>query len=149
CCCAIFPRRQRLTHLAARPQERQTIQVTAILHVGDAERGKHWRAVFAREVPDITFLTENEPREGHDIRYLIAWVLNEDLISSLPHLEILFSIGAGVDQLDLSQVPAHVRVVRMIESGITNTMAEYIAMATLAAHRDLVQAEGLRASRNR
>ncbi|WP_427969357.1 2-hydroxyacid dehydrogenase [Altererythrobacter sp.] len=111
--------------------------MTAILHVGDPERGKHWKAVFARDMPDITFLTEDDPREGHDIRYLIAWVLNEELIADLPHLEILFSIGAGVDQLDLSRVPDHVRVVRMIESGITTTMAEYITMATLAAHREM------------
>jgi len=111
--------------------------MTAILHVGDPERGALWQSVFARELPDVTFLTEDDPREGHDIRYLIAWVLNEELVAALPELEILFSIGAGVDQLDLSAVPDHVRVVRMIESGITNTMAEYIAMATLAAHRDL------------
>ncbi|RVQ69144.1 glyoxylate/hydroxypyruvate reductase A [Croceicoccus ponticola] len=111
--------------------------MTAILHTGDAERGTLWQAIVARELPDIDFRCWPDVGDPEDIRYLIAWTLDRDLVEKLPNLEILFSIGAGVDQLDLSILPPHVRVVRMIESGITNTMAEYVAMAALTLHRDL------------
>ncbi|WP_144098253.1 2-hydroxyacid dehydrogenase [Croceicoccus sediminis] len=111
--------------------------MTAILHTGDPERGVLWQEIVSREVPELDFRCEPEIGDPADIRYLIAWTLDPALIARLTNLEVLFSIGAGVDQLDLSQLPPHVRVVRMIETGITNTMADYVAMATLALHRDL------------
>ena len=49
----------------------------------------------------------------------------------LPNLEVVFSVGAGIDQFDLSGVPAHVPVVRMIEPGIVEGMVEYVTQAVL------------------
>jgi glyoxylate/hydroxypyruvate reductase A len=109
----------------------------ALLHTGDPERGLLWQAVFAEHVPEVQFRCWPDAGALHEVRYLVAWTLDAGLVASLPNLEVLFSIGAGVDQLDLSVVPPTVRVVRMIESGITKTMAEYVAMAALALHRDL------------
>jgi glyoxylate/hydroxypyruvate reductase A len=50
----------------------------------------------------------------------------------------LFSIGAGIDQFDMARLPPHVRVVRMIEPGIRQGMVEYVTMAVLALHRNLI-----------
>ena len=111
--------------------------MTAILHTGDPERGRLWQNIVVREVPELEFRCWPDLGTPEDIRYLIAWTLDPGLLAQLPNLEILFSIGAGVDQLDLSILPPEVRVVRMIESGITSTMADYVAMSVLALHRDL------------
>jgi glyoxylate/hydroxypyruvate reductase A len=114
-----------------------TGKMITVLHTGDPERGRLWQAVFAEHMPEVRFLCSADAGALQQVRYLVAWTLDRDLIASLPNLEVLFSIGAGVDQLDLSLVPPQVRVVRMIESGITTTMAEYVAMAALVLHRDL------------
>lgn len=111
--------------------------MTSVLHTGDPQRGQMWQAVFAEQMPEVRFLCSADAEALQEVRYLVAWTLDRDLIASLPNLEVIFSIGAGVDQLDLSLVPSHVRVVRMIESGITTTMAEYVAMAALMLHRDV------------
>jgi len=111
--------------------------MTLMLHTGDPERGLLWQAVFADLVPEVQFRCSGDAVPLHEVRYLVAWTLDRDLIASLTALEVVFSIGAGVDQLDLSVVPLHVRVVRMIESGITTTMAEYVAMAALMLHREV------------
>jgi glyoxylate/hydroxypyruvate reductase A len=108
-----------------------------ILHCGDPTRGKAWAEIFARDLPQVPFRCWPDIGDGQEVRYLIAWTLSEEIIAALPNLEVLFSIGAGVDQLDLSLLPEHVRVVRMIEPGITTTMAEFVTMAVLALHRDL------------
>ena len=109
----------------------------ALLHLGDEARGREWAALFARELPEVEFRCWPDAGELGDIRYLVAWTLTPEILAQLPNLEILFSIGAGVDQLDLSFVPDHVRIIRMIEPGITRTMTDWIVMAVLALHRDL------------
>jgi glyoxylate/hydroxypyruvate reductase A len=53
-----------------------------------------------------------------------------------PQLELLFSVGAGVDQLEGAGIPEHLPVVRMTEPGIAQDMAEYVTLAVLALHRD-------------
>jgi glyoxylate/hydroxypyruvate reductase A len=109
----------------------------AILHLGDEERGRAWRQVFAREEPEVDFRCAPEDGDLADVRQLVAWTIPPGFVERLPNLEVLFSIGAGIDQLDVEAIPKGVRIVRMIESGITRTMTEYVAMAVLALHRDL------------
>lgn len=110
-----------------------------LLYTSDPERGRIWREIFAREAPDIGFVDPNDAYDPAAIRHLAAWAPSADLIASLPNLEVLFSIGAGIDQFDMRVVPPHVRVVRMIEPGIAAGMVEYATMAVLMLHRNMIE----------
>ena len=110
-----------------------------VLHCGDEVRGKEWQAVIPQHLPQVQLRCWPDGRDVAHIRHLVAWTIPDDLLAALPNLEVLFSIGAGIDQLALDQLPANLRIVRMIEPGITGTMADYVAMAALALHRDLPQ----------
>lgn len=109
-----------------------------MLYHGLESRGVAWAEIFGARVPQLPF-----KRWGHDevdpaqVRYLAAWNAPADFIAQFPNLEVLFSVGAGIDQLPLSALPPQVRVVRMVEQGIITGMAEYVAMSCLALHRDL------------
>lgn len=109
-----------------------------LLYTSDPARGQIWRDIFAGEAADIGFIASPEPHDPAAIRYLAAWSPPADLIASLPNLEVLFSIGAGVDQFDMENLPPHIQVVRMIEPGIVAGMVEYATLAVLALHRDLI-----------
>lgn len=109
-----------------------------LLYTSDPARGQVWRDIFGREAADIGFIEPPESYDPSSIRYLAAWSPPPELIASLPNLEVLFSIGAGVDQFDMHRLPGHVDVVRMIEPGIIAGMVEYATMAVLALHRDLI-----------
>lgn len=110
----------------------------AFLFKSSAERGRVWGETFARLAPDVPFRTWPDIGDAADIRYLAAWTVTRHLLDSLPNLKVLFSVGAGVDQLDLSQVPDHIQVVRMMEPGLTDGMVQYATFATLALHREML-----------
>jgi glyoxylate/hydroxypyruvate reductase A len=109
-----------------------------LLYKSTSERGCAWKELFAREAPEIGFRIWPDVGDPADVRYLAAWVPAPELIASLPNLEVIFSVGAGVDQFDISRIPDRVQVVRMIEPLLTQGMAEYVALATLALHRNLI-----------
>jgi glyoxylate/hydroxypyruvate reductase len=107
-----------------------------VLYKSDPLRGEVWARRFAEFAPDIPFRVWPDIGDPAAIRYLVAWQ-PDDLPATLPALEVVFSVGAGVDQLDLTRIPAHLPVVRMIEPGIVEGMVEYVTEAVLAVHRDL------------
>ncbi|MDP2699836.1 glyoxylate/hydroxypyruvate reductase A [Thalassospira sp.] len=107
-----------------------------LLFKSDESRAKVFAARMAEDLPDVGFIGPNEDFDPADIRYLVTWKAPED-IEKYRNLEILFSIGAGVDQFDLTKLPASIKLVRMVEDGIIRMMQEYATLGVLALHRDL------------
>jgi glyoxylate/hydroxypyruvate reductase A len=120
----------------------------SFLYKSEPVRGARWAELFAAQAPEIDFHIWPSFDDPAKVRYLAAWQPPENIAETFPNLELVFSVGAGVDQFDLSKIPEHIPVVRMIESGLVAGMVEYATLAVLAAHRDWLsyavqQREGL------
>ncbi|MFT8952421.1 MAG: hypothetical protein ABF979_09120 [Gluconobacter sp.] len=64
------------------------------------ERARLWRPMFASALPELAFHVWPETGDPQKVRYLAAWQPPENLAENFPNLEVLFSVGAGVDQLN-------------------------------------------------
>lgn len=108
-----------------------------LAYYGDENRGRAWQEAVTRALPQVRFLRWPDIGDAAQVRHIVAWTLPDEVIAALPNIEVLFSVGAGIDQLDVTRLPQGLRIVRMIEPGITGTMADYVSMGVLALHRDL------------
>jgi glyoxylate/hydroxypyruvate reductase A len=109
----------------------------SFVYKSEAARGAAWKRLFAEALPDLPFHVWPETGSPAAVRYLAVWQPPDDLAARFPALEVLFSVGAGVDQLDLRTLPSSVKVVRMVEPGLTAGMTEYVTLSVLALHRGL------------
>jgi len=106
------------------------------LYKADLERGAEWGRLFAQKAPELPFHLWPYEGDPASVRYLAAWTPPEDISRRFPNLEILFSVGAGIDQFDMSGLPPELPVVRMTEPGIAAGMVQYVTHAVLGLHRD-------------
>lgn len=110
-----------------------------VLYKANMVRGAEWATFFTARAPHLPFRLWPDIGDPADVRYLVAWVPPDDIATTFPNLELVFSVGAGVDQFEATKLPAHIPLVRMLEPGIAETMVEYVTMAVLGLHRDLLQ----------
>lgn len=106
------------------------------LYKADPVRGAEWAQLFAEKAPELPFHIWPHEGDGSSVRYLAAWTPPDDIAQRFPNLEILFSVGAGIDQFDMSTLPPDLPVVRMTEPGIAAGMVQYVTHAVLGLHRD-------------
>lgn len=108
------------------------------LYKAEAARGAEWARLFAEQLPDLPFRQWPDVGDPTEVRYLMAWMPPDDLATRFPNLEVLFSVGAGVDQFDVTALPPDLPVVRMLDPSIADGMVEYVTLATLSLHRNLI-----------
>lgn len=75
--------------------------------------------------------------DPEDIEYLIAWRLEEGDRTAWPNLKAILSLSTGVNQyIGHPEMPDGARLVRMIDPGLTRSMAEYVTSFVLRFHRE-------------
>ena len=107
------------------------------LFKSEARRGEVWRQRLQTEFPNLEFRVWPDVGDPLKVKYVACWTPPADLGNEFPNLELVFSVGAGVDQIDLNSLPPGVKLLRMTEAGLAAGMSEYGTLAVLAAHRNL------------
>lgn len=108
-----------------------------LLHVGHPMLGTHWQAAMPALLPGLEVRQWPDAGDLAEIEYLVAYSPPAELLGQMPALKAVFSIGAGVDHVDVSCLPPHVPVVRMVQPFLSDIVADFTVMAVLALHRGL------------
>lgn len=106
-----------------------------VLYYSEPARGKVWQEKITALYPDIQFHVWTDSCDLESMDVLVVWKIPENFLQKLPNLKAIFTVSAGIDQIDFSVIPQHVDVVRMIDNDLSQQMAEYAAMSVLMLYR--------------
>jgi glyoxylate/hydroxypyruvate reductase A len=93
---------------------------------------QRWHELLSRS-RDVV-LEPDGPRDP-SIEYAVVWKHRPGVLSALPNLKIIFSIGAGVDHIFNDTTLPDVPVVRVVADNLTQYMTEYVVWRVLDHHR--------------
>ena len=93
---------------------------------------QRWHELLAakREV-----VSESEGEADPSITYAVVWKQPAKILSRLPNLKAIFSVGAGVDHLFSDTSIPDVPIVRVVDDNLTQYMTEYVAWRVIDHHR--------------
>ncbi len=89
-------------------------------------------------MPELEVRVWPEAGDRGDIKYALIWTPIGDVLHTLPNLEVVFSLGAGVDHLLQQEgLRRDVPIVRMVDPALTQGMSEYLLFHVLRYHRHM------------
>jgi glyoxylate/hydroxypyruvate reductase A len=83
----------------------------------------------------IVMLDESFERES--VRYALSWRHPPGALKDLPNLQVIVSLGAGVDHLFADPALPDQPIVRVVDPDLTNRMSEWVVMHALVHLRQL------------
>lgn len=80
-------------------------------------------------------VTQSDGPADPTIRYAVAWKQKPNLLSNLPNLRAIFSVGAGVDHILSDPTLPDVPIVRVVADNLTRQMTDYVLWRVLDHYR--------------
>ncbi|WP_442579957.1 2-hydroxyacid dehydrogenase [Mesorhizobium sp. ASY16-5R] len=80
-------------------------------------------------------VVEPEGPADPSISYAVVWKQPPNILSALPNLKAIFSIGAGVDHILADRTVPDVPIVRVVDPNLAQHMTEYVVWRVLDHHR--------------
>jgi glyoxylate/hydroxypyruvate reductase A len=101
-----------------------------------------WRARLRAELPHHEIFLPGEPFDRRQVRYAASWKHPAGSLGGLPNLEVIFSLGAGVDHLFSDPRLPDVPMARVVDPDLTARMSEYVVMHCLMILRQTRRYDG-------
>jgi glyoxylate/hydroxypyruvate reductase len=96
-----------------------------------------WRDRLGELLPNHAIATLGESFDRASVRYALSWRHPPGALIGLPNLEVIFSLGAGVDHLFDDPALPEKPVVRVVDPDLRDRMSEWVAMHALIHLRQL------------
>lgn len=94
-----------------------------------------WVNALRRAAPDRRIEIHPHASDPAGVRYALVWKPEPGLLASLPNLDVIFSLGAGVDHLTSDPRLPDKPVVRIVDPDLTARMTEWVVLQVLMHHR--------------
>ncbi len=96
-----------------------------------------WRARLERLLPSHPVAALGERFDPASIRYALSWRHPPGALAGLPNLQVIFSLGAGVDHLFADPALPSTPIVRVVDPDLRDRMSEWVVMHALIHLRQL------------
>ena len=104
----------------------------AILIVGKHRTLDEWKNAFAEFDSGISIYHFEEEYPKEEITYAISWNHPEGYFNRLTNLQVIASLGAGVDHiLKDTSIPDYIKITRIVDDKLTTDMADFVLLCCL------------------
>src|SRR3546814_5220292 len=108
----------------------------AVLIIAPGQNEAWWKRELNKAAPALDVRIWPDLGAPAEIRHALAWKPPAGALAAFPNLEVVFSLGAGVDHLLCDPALPDVAVTRVVDPYLTAGMREYVTLHVLRYHRN-------------
>lgn len=101
-----------------------------------AEKEALWKQELLTVMPDLRLSIGPDCDHPDSVDVAVVWHPPPQGYQSFRHLRVIQSLGAGINQLAPEMIPPQVRLARLVDPALTQTMVEYVRAAVYRYHRE-------------
>jgi glyoxylate/hydroxypyruvate reductase A len=105
-----------------------------LLHLTDQDEAG-WAERLRAALGDYPVVRSGDRFDPAEVRYILVWKPKPDAFEGLDHLELVLSMGAGVDALLKHPGLPDVPLVRFVDEDLTQRMTDYVVAQVTMHHR--------------
>lgn len=110
----------------------------ALLIAATGEDPEPYRAIFRERMPELVVHTDGEDYDPASVAYALCWKPRAGLLATLPNLDVIFSMGAGIDHIIADpQLPSRQPIVRLMHDKTREQMRDYVLHVVLHYYRQM------------
>ncbi|WP_166646466.1 2-hydroxyacid dehydrogenase [Zavarzinia compransoris] len=106
-----------------------------ILFSSDLDDPAAWAAAVAALRPEIEVVDWRNVTDPASVPFALLWKPPAAGLAAFTGLKGIQSLGAGINQLNLAELPAGVPLARLIDDSLTETMTDYAVAAVYRHYR--------------
>jgi glyoxylate/hydroxypyruvate reductase A len=108
-----------------------------LLFLSELDDPAAWRPALAAAMPDVAVRVWPEPGDDEDVVAALVWKPPAGLLRRFPRLRVVVNLGAGVDAILADPTLPDVPLCRLVDPGLTRSMAAYVALHCLSGLREM------------
>jgi len=101
----------------------------------ELDNPKHWQVALTEQLGELHFSTMDNCTQPETVDIALLWTTPPSGLADFSTLKAVLSLGAGINQLDLSSLSQKVPLARLVDKSLTQTMVEYARAAVFRYHR--------------
>ena len=90
-----------------------------------------WRDRLRKRLPGISIENHSDIRDKEAVRFALCWKPEPGVFEQYKNLEVVQSLGAGVDHILNSQTLKDIRLTRIVDDNLSHDMWEFLLVAVL------------------
>jgi len=99
---------------------------------------KVWMDAIREQQPNVKLYVYPEEHDAQEITYAVTWKHPKGVFNKYPNLEVIASIGAGVDHIISDpEIPKKALITRIIDSQLTTDMSSFVLSLVLDKMRNI------------
>jgi glyoxylate/hydroxypyruvate reductase A len=112
------------------------VEAMTVALIIDGWRIENWENAVRKVAPSRRVnVWPDRMEDADEVRYALVWRPPHNSLASLPHLEVIFNLGAGVDHILADPTLPDLPLVRVVLDDMTMRMSEYVVWQVLYHHR--------------
>jgi glyoxylate/hydroxypyruvate reductase len=107
----------------------------SIFFHSEIDSAEGWRAALATQFEEFLFSTLDSVEHPETVDIALIWTIPDGGLRRFRNLRAILSLGAGINQLDLKELPTRIPLARLVDASLARTMADYAKAAVYRYHR--------------